>query len=204
MLNKIVIVGDSFMKPDTAYPGQHFSEMLQSLDTVILSQDGSSMGMIVHQIVRGLGHNPDAMIIGFTAQDRMEWPRQTGDKGQWVASGSGAALTAEQQYLDSQWLVQSDHGMNSIMAYAMASGIMSMLCHLGIPFAWTPNLLFADQHDVFFPALQAMMAPFAGRQTTLDMVAHGGFVESPGFHIHDIQWQQRFAADCEKILLRQG
>ena len=200
MMKRVLIVGDSFMKPDPAYAGQHFSEMLGSVQTMILSQDGSSMGMILDQIIQGLDHEPDGIIIGFSAQDRVEWPRQDGRTGRWIPSGAVGAMTEQQKELDLSWRTTCDPYMNDIKGYAMASGIMTMLTYLEIPFAWATNLLLLNQRSSYKDTLENMLEPFADRRILADFVKYNGFVEKPTFHVNDLAYQQAFAQRCLSIL----
>ena len=199
-MKRVVIVGDSFMNPDVRYPGQHFSEMLGSVETIVLSTNGSSMGMILDQIIQGLDHKPDGVIIGFTAADRVEYLRQAGCGGPWVPSGAVGGMTAEQKTLDLLWHTQNDRFMSDTKGHAMASGIMTMLDHLCIPFAWTPNLLYSDMTNPNRERLKSMLAPFVHRRTATNFTRYGKFVDSPGFHVDDPEWQQRFAKECLEIL----
>ena len=212
-MKRVLIVGDSFMKPDVDYPGQHFSEMLGSVETIVLSTDGSSMGMILDQIIRGLDHKPDGVIIGFTAADRVEYLRHDGYggpwlpghlPGKWVPSGAIGAMTAEQKEFDLFWRTQNDCYMSDIKGHAMASGIMTMLDHLSIPFAWTTNLLFSNSLDPHYWILESMLVPFAHRCTATKFTQYGKFVDAPGFHVDDPEWQQKFAKECLEILALQG
>lgn len=69
---KLLVVGDSFMTRDERYPGHHWSEMITEYTVINLAQIGASNFIINYNLMQGLKHQPDAVVIGFTDPFRLE------------------------------------------------------------------------------------------------------------------------------------
>ena len=82
----------------------------------------------------------------------------------------------------------------------MASGAMSMLSYLDIPFVWTANLLYNNGECSYSDVVESMLAPFQHRRTPTDFGRYRNWVDTPGFHVADPEWQQRFAQECRQML----
>jgi hypothetical protein len=80
MSKKILLCGDSFGIIDKKYPGLHFSEKIQKkigdCDFINLSVSGHSNSLIELQVNQGLAATPDAVIVLFTAPNRIEFDRE--------------------------------------------------------------------------------------------------------------------------------
>lgn len=198
-VKRVLIVGDSFMKPDRGYPGQHFSEMLGPVETIIMSQDGSSMGMIVDQVLRGLELDINCVILGFTSEQRLEYLNKE-NPDTYIASGSVGVLSKDQELLDLLWRTNSDTYMNRIKTYAQAAGLMSMLIYRKIPFVWTPNLMYQDEDMQYYDRFKNLLAPFYDRKIGQDFMIGNRFVQKPTYHIDNTVKQNQFAQECRSLL----
>jgi hypothetical protein len=202
-VKRVLIVGDSFMKPDSDYPGQHFSEMLGAVDTVIMSQDGASMSMIVDQTLRGLELDIDCAVLGFTSPHRLEYPNKK-SPGSYVPSGAIGALSEDQERLDLLWQTQCDDYMNCIKAHAQATGLMSMLSYRKIPFVWTPNLMYYNVRMQRYDRFKNLLAPFSDRKIGSDFMIDVRWVERPTYHVDDPVKQNQLAQECRCLLGLEG
>ena len=199
MKKKLLVVGDSFMRPDMDYPGQHWSEMLSDYEILMYSVSGSSNGIIAHQFYRGLEMEPDAVILGFTQSARIEFEYQN----RWIASGQVDDLTAEQKLLADLYKLHASDEMLTIKDCSLVRGLLSILEQKKIPYAWTLNLLFNNLRDLPFPSdpwINKILGDFFYRMTPTNLATYQGWKQSPGFHTDDPEWQKRFAQEVRQIL----
>jgi hypothetical protein len=196
---KLLVVGDSFMKPDLAYPGQHWSEMLPEYDVLMFSIDGSSNGIIARQFYQGLELKPDAVILGFTEPNRVEFEYQN----RWITGSYNSYLTTEQKLLADLYKIHVPEEMLMIRDCSLVRGLLSTLEQKQIPYAWTLNLLFNNLSQLPFPSdlwVNKILGDFFYRMTPTNLATYQGWKHSPGFHTDDPVWQTRFAAEVREIL----
>ena len=72
-MKRLLVVGDSFMQRDPDFPGQHWSEMLPEYEVINHAQSGISNAIIAYNFWQGLSHKPEAVILGCTMPDRLEF-----------------------------------------------------------------------------------------------------------------------------------
>ena len=205
-MKKLLVVGDSFMYPDTNFPGQHWSEMLPEYEIIMLSQPGSTNGMIAWQFFEGLKLNPDAVVLGFTEPNRVEFEataeQQKKFKRKWLSNGH-ISLTSDQKLAVDYHVALIDDDINRFKSCVMARGLFLTCETQGIPYAYTLNGLFNNLHQLPYPSdpnVNNILGDFAHRMCATNLATYPKFKQSPGFHTDDLSWQQRFAQEAREIL----
>ena len=199
MKKKLLVVGDSFMHPDINFPGQHWSEMLPEYEILMYSISGSSNGIITHQFYKGLECNPDAVVLGFTEPNRLEFKHKDG----WITGAHQVQTSAEQKLLADNYRLHTSEEMLLIRDCSIVRGLLSILENKKIPYAWTLNLLFNNLTNLPYPSdpwVNRVLADFYYRMTPTNLATYQGWKSSPGFHTDDPVWQNRFAQEVREIL----
>lgn len=199
MKKKLLVVGDSFMRPDPDFPGQHWSEMLPEYDVLMYSQSGASNGIIAYQLLQGLKQNPDAVVIGFSEPNRLEV--KYNDK--WITGSNTYELSGDQKLLMDLYKLHTSYEMLMIKDCSLVRGLLSMLEYKRIPYAWTLNLLFNNLQELPFPSnptVRELLGDFFHRMTPTNLATYPQWKAIPGFHTDDPIWQQRFAQEVREIL----
>jgi hypothetical protein len=203
MKKKLLVVGDSFMLPDPEYIEWHWSEMLPEYDVLMMSQSGSSNGMIAHQFFKGLDSNPDAVVLGFTAPNRIEFsvdPIPNVNNNRWV-TGSHHAINSLQRTAADYYATTVCQDMQFFKQLLIARSLLLTLEKKNIPFAYTCNLLFNHLDD---PPLQLQVDTYLGEfeqyRCSTNLATYPNWKASPGFHVDDPEWQKRFAQEVRQIL----
>jgi len=205
MKKKLLVVGDSFMRPDPEYLGRHWSEMLPEYEILMFSQSGSSNGMIANQFFKGLLLNPDAVVIGFTASDRIEFrldarPEDARNNNSWI-TGSHAALNSVQKIAADYYATAVCQDMQFFKNLLLARSLLLTLEKKKIPFAYTCNLLFNHLDDQEGQAqVDKYLGEFEQHRCPTNLATYPNWKASPGFHTDDPEWQQRFAQEVREIL----
>ena len=204
-MKKLLVVGDSFMCPDSNFPGQHWSEMLPEYEILMLSQSGSTNGMIAWQFFEGLKLGPDAVVLGFTMPDRIEFgldtEQQKTHRRLWASNGH-AYLTADQQLAVDLYRALTDDHMNRFKSCVMARSLFLTCESRGIPYAYTLNGLFNNLTRLPYPSdsnVNNILGEFSHRMC-VNLATYQDFKMSPGFHTDDPAWQQQFAQEAREIL----
>jgi hypothetical protein len=207
-MKKLLVVGDSFMHPDTNFPGQHWSEMLPEYEIIMLSQPGSTNGMIAWQFFEGLKLNPDAVVLGFTEPNRIEFEataeQQKIFKRKWLSNGH-MSLTNDKKLAVDYYVALSDDQMNRFKSCVIARGLFLTCESQGITYAYTLNGLFNNLHQLPYPSdpnVNNILGDFALRMCATNLSTYPNFKQSPVFHTDDPAWQQRFAQEAREILQR--
>jgi hypothetical protein len=209
MKKKLLVVGDSFMRPDPDYPGQHWSEMLPDYEIIMNSQSGSSNGIIAYNFYQGLSQNPDAVVLGFTFPSRLEFATNIingQEKIKWTTNVDRTNITTDQQLAADLYAMHTDDEMRQLKETTIACGILSILRDRKIPFAWTLNGLFNNLANLPYPSdpwINLILSDYFDRMTPTNLTTYQGFKTSPGFHTDDPEWQQRFASEVQEILQTQ-
>lgn len=199
MKKKLLVVGDSFMHPDKNFPGQHWSEMLPEYEILMYSVSGSSNGIITQQFYQGLEHNPDAVVLGFTEPNRIEFKH----RHSYITGSSPQKLSSDQLLLADMYKIHLDQEMLMIKDCSIVNGILSVLEQEKIPYAWTLNLLFGNLEQLPFPSdpwVNKILGKFFYRMTPTNLATYQGWKADPGFHVDDPEWQKRFAEEVRQIL----
>lgn len=199
MKKKLLVVGDSFMHPDAHYPGQHWSEMLPDYEILMYSISGSSNAIIAHQFYQGLELQPDAVILGFTEPNRIEFEYQN----RWITGSHARVLNTEQKLLTDLYRVHMPEEILMIKDCSLVRGLLSKLEQKKIPYAWTLNLLFNNLSQLPFPSdpwVNKILGDFFYRMTPTNLATYPDWKASPGFHTDDPEWQTRFAQEVQTIL----
>jgi hypothetical protein len=206
MKKKLLVVGDSFMRPDPDYPGQHWSEMLPDYEIIMNSQSGSSNGIIAYNFYQGLSQNPDAVVLGFTFPSRLEFATNIingQEKIKWITNVDRTNITTDQQLAADLYQIHTDNEMRQLKETTIARGILSILRDRKIPFAWTLNGLFNNLANLPYPSdpwINLILSDYFDRMTPTNLTTYQGFKTSPGFHTDDPAWQKRFAQEAREIL----
>lgn len=208
-MKKLLVVGDSFMQRDPNFPGQHWSEMLPEYEIILYSEPGSTNGMIAWKFFQGLKLKPDAVVLGFTWNNRLEFKMdKPGQNGRiWMSNGH-TELTKEQELAVDYFSVTVDEEMNLFKNCVMALGLF-YTCHaMGIPYAFTLNGLYNDlsggltdpKKPYPHPIVKDTLSPVIHRMCPTNLATYEEFKAVPGFHTDDPEWQQRFAQEVREIL----
>ena len=205
-MKKLLVVGDSFMCPDLNFPGQHWSEMLPEYNILMYSQSGSTNGMIAWQFFEGLKLKPDAVVLGFTMPDRIEFclseDQQKISQRIWSSNGH-QNLTPDQRLAVDYYVALTDDHMNRFKSCVMARGLFLTCESQGIPYAYTLNGLFNNLFPLPYPSdlnVINILGNFVQRMCATNLATYQDFKMSPGFHTDDPAWQQRFAQEAREIL----
>jgi len=192
---KLLVVGDSFMHPDEDYPDQHWSEMFPEYNVLMYSVSGASNGIITHQFYRGLEQQPDAVVLGFTEPNRLEFEHKTG----WITGSNTVHASSDQQLLADMYKIHCSENMLLIKDCSVVCGLLSLLEFKRIPYAWTLNLLFNDLSRQNF-WVQKILGNFSYRMTPTNLATYPAWKASPGFHTDDPEWQKRFAQETRTLI----
>lgn len=205
MKKKLLVVGDSFMLPDPEYLEHHWSEMLPEYNVLMYSQSGSSNGMIAHQFYQGLEQNPDAVVLGFTEPNRIEFkliphPGNNINNDRW-ATGSHCAINSLQKTAADYYATTVCQDMQFFKNLILAKSLLLTLEKKKIPFAYTCNLLFNDLNNRTNEFLvDNYLGEFNQHKCSTNLATYPNWKASPGFHTDDPAWQQRFAQEVREIL----
>lgn len=203
MKPKLLVVGDSFMRPDAEYIGQHWSEMLPEYEILMYSQSGASNGIIAYNFFQGLAKNPDAVVIGFTASDRIEFQieqQANTEYFKWV-TGSHAGINSLQKTAAEYYSMLVCQDMQFFKNLLLTKSILLTLEKMKMPFAFTLNLLFNHQDDLARQTqINEHLGEFTHYRCPTNLATYPNWKASPGFHTDDPAWQQRFATEVRKIL----
>lgn len=203
-MKKLLVVGDSFMHPDKNYPGKHWSEMLPEYEIIMCSVSGSSNGIIAYKFFQGLKLNPDAVVMGFTMPDRIEFrvPIEKDYTNRiWYSNGNNE-LNSDQRLAVDLFRATTDDQMNLFKSCVIARCMLVECVQRKIPFAYTLNGLFNDLTTLPYPSdstVISMLGEFASRMCT-NLATYPKFKTSPGFHTDDPAWQHRMATEVRQIL----
>jgi hypothetical protein len=199
MKKKLLVVGDSFMRPDPDFPGQHWSEMLPEYDVIMNSQAGASNGIIALRLYQGLEQNPDAVVIGFSFPSRIEFRVDS----IWTTGSDKVNTSKDQQLLADLYQIHTDETMCMIKECSIARGMLSLLNDKRIPFAWTLNGLFDNISRLPYPSdpwVNTLLSDYFDRMTLTNLSTYPAYKKSPGFHTDNPVWQQRFAQEVSEIV----
>lgn len=203
MKKKLLVVGDSFMLPDSEYKERHWSEMLPEYDILMYSQSGASNGIIAYNFFRGLADRPDAVVLGFSASDRIEFQveQQTNTEYfKWV-TGAHANLNSLQKTAAEYYSMLVCQDMQFFKNLLLAKSLLLTLEKMKIPFAFTPNLLFNQLEDSARRIhLDEHLGEFDQHRCPTNLATYPNWKSSPGFHTDDPAWQKRFAQEVREIL----
>jgi len=200
-MKKLLVVGDSFMHPDSGFPGQHWSEMLPEYHIIMRSISGSSNGMIAYQFFQGLQLDPDAVVMGFTMPDRIEFrisPGQPHSNNVWYSSGN-SALNNDQRLAVDLFRATTDDQMNLFKSCVMARSMFLECERRRLPYAFNWNGLYGAPGAPAVPLIESIMSEFKSRQCS-NLNGHPVFKTSPGYHTDDPVWQNRMATEVRQIL----
>lgn len=199
MKKTLLVVGDSFMHPDADYPGQHWSEMLPEYEILMCAVSGSSNGIIAHEFFQGLDHSPDAVVLGFTEPNRIEFKYQN----TWITGAHKIKATQQQRLLADTFRIHASDEMLMIKDCGLVRGLLSVLEQRQIPYAWTLNLLFCNLAQLPFPSdpwVNKILSDFFYRMIPTNLATYQEFKMKPGFHTDDPEWQKRFADQARTLL----
>lgn len=198
-MKKLLVVGDSFMRPDMGFPGQHWSEMMPEYEILMHSVSGSSNGIITAQFYKGLEQNPDAVVLGFTEPNRLEFKHND----RWVTGAHHSLATTEEKLLADNYRLHVNNEMLMIRDCSIVRGLLSILENKKIPYAWTLNLLFNNLTRLPFPSdpwINKILSEFYYRMTPTNLATYPEFKTTPGFHTDNPEWQNRYANEVRTLL----
>ena len=200
-IKKLLVVGDSFMCPDPNFVGQHWSEMLPEYEIIMRSISGSSNGIIAYQFFQGLALNPDAVVMGFTMPDRIEFlisPENDSANRIWYSNGN-SALNNDQRLAVDLFRATTDDLMNLFKSCVMARCMFLECERQQLPYAFNWNGLYGAPNAPLVPLIESIVGEFKSRQCN-NLNGHPEFKMSPGYHTDDPVWQNRMASQVRHIL----
>ena len=201
---RLLVVGDSFMKPDSDFPGQHWSEMLHDYQVDNRAQDGSTNAMIAERLWSALDSPPDAVVLGFTMSDRLEFDSSdehfTSTGRKWYTSGATNLQSSDESLACKYYKATVSHSMMDFKGFLIARSMLLTLEKLEIKFAWTLNGLYYHYNTPNREFIKPLLNDLKDRETSTNFVHYPEFKTSPGFHVDDATWQSRFAQEVREIL----
>jgi hypothetical protein len=201
---RLLVVGDSFMKPDPAFLGQHWSEMLPDFQVDNRAQDGSTNAMIAERLWSALDSPPDAVVLGFTMSDRLEFDSSkehfvsTGRK--WYTSGATNLHSTDESLTCNYYKATVSHAMMDFKGFLIARSMLLTLEKLGIKFAWTLNGLYYHYNTPNREFVNPILNDLKYCEIPTNFVHYPEFKMIPGYHVDDPVWQSRFAQEVREIL----
>jgi hypothetical protein len=209
-MKKLLVVGDSFMCPDPDFLGQHWSEMLPEYEILMLSQSGSTNGMIAWQFFQGLKQNPDAVVMGFTMADRIEFKTKniTYTANKWYSSKHDQHMSADEKLAVDYYQATVCQEMIMFRSFLTVRSLLLTCEKQKIPYAftltglWNPTTksLIDEPWKTIYEHELMTLGEFAKHQIPTNFTSSGIFKTRPGFHVDDPVWQQRFAQEAREIL----
>ena len=201
---KLLIVGDSFFSTDTAFPGQHWSEMLPDYQVINCAYPGNSIGIIQNDLLNGLSWKPDVVVIGFTAANRLEFensnPEPDFDR-LWITTQHHKFLTRDQKLLATLSDTLLDNEMIQFKLFWQILGTLYFLKSLNIPFLYSLGIYqkhYCDvqliQHHKEF--VTGQLDQFKSHAIDLNLAMYPLELQTnfdPLFHVPDPAWQSNFA-----------
>ena len=205
----LLIVGDSFMKPEryhSKFFGQHWSELITDYNIVNLAEDSSSNAVIFVQLLDGLKQKPDAVILGFTMPDRIEFANEKfyPPPRRWYSNGMIPAKRSDQRLAVDYYRATVCEEMLAIKGYIVARSCFLTLEKLNIPYAYSFNGLDNDISKSVHTNTWRMeiVEEFNQHQIPLNLSTYPDFKMTPGYHVDNIEWQSMFAKQASEILKR--
>lgn len=201
---RLLVVGDSFMKPDSDFPGQHWSEMLDDYQVDNRAQDGSTNAMIAERLWSALESSPDAVVLGFTMSDRLEFDSSTehfaltGRK--WYTSGATNLQSSDESLACTYYKATVSHSMMDFKGFLIARSMLLTLEKLKIKFAWTLNGLYYHYNTPNREFVNPVLEDLKYCEIPTNFVHYPEFKASPGFHVDNPVWQSCFAQEVREIL----
>lgn len=198
MKKKLLVVGDSYMRPDPDFPGQHWSEMLPEYSVIMNAQSGASNGIIAYKFFDGMKQHPDAVVLGFSLPGRVEFRY----KDSWVTDAN-EGLTKDHYLATDLYNALSCQDMNHLKSCTIARALLSYCELKKIPYAWNLSLLFNNLAELPYPSdptVNEVLGDFMYRMTPTNLSTYQDYKMVPGFHTDDPEWQNRFASEARGLL----
>ena len=208
-MKKLLVVGDSFMHPDAEFPGQHWSEMLTEYKILMYSVPGSSNGIIAWKFFEGLEQKPDAIVLGFTMADRIEFTSNNPKNSiKWYSNAHVGQTSADEKLAIDYYQATACQEMMLFKGFLNVRSLLLTCEKQKIPYAFTLNGLWnvgkKDLTNKFWNTIYQheirLLGEFAEHQIPTNFTTSEIFKMSPGFHVDDPVWQQRFAQQAREIL----
>jgi hypothetical protein len=201
---RLLVVGDSFMKPDPNFPGQHWSEMLPEYQIDNRAQDGSTNSMIAERLWSALDNPPDAVVLGFTMSDRLEFDSSdehfASTRRKWYTSGATNIQSADEAMACKYYNATVSHAMMDFKGYLIARSMLLTLEKLKIKFAWTRNGLYYHYNTPGREFINPVLTDLKYCEIPTNFVHYPYFKMTPGYHVDDFEWQSCFAREVREIL----
>jgi hypothetical protein len=195
MAEKLLVVGDSFMRPDPKYPGQHWSEMLPEYQIINLARDGNSLTLTHLNLYQGLDqHHPDAVVIGFTDPLRIEF-----GKNDYYTSCHASRLTADQAITAKYLHANCDLEFQSIKGTLQILSMLDLLQKKRVRYAFSLGI-FLPFIEQIPEVLQQEFKKHLKFKTRVELSQYPSQKKSPIFHVDDLGWQIRYVESLREIL----
>jgi hypothetical protein len=199
---RLLIVGDSFFSTDTAFPGQHWSEMLPNYEVINHAYPGNSVGIIQADLLQGLAQTPDAVIIGFTEAGRTEFENSNADVDRrWITTQHHKFLNSDQKLLATLSGALLDNEITQFKLFWQILGTLYFLKSLNIPFLYSMGIYQKHYLDVkliqlYKEFITEQLDQFKSHAIDLNLATYPLELQTPFnplFHVPDPVWQSGFA-----------
>jgi hypothetical protein len=204
MRPRLLVVGDSFFHRDPEFPGQHWSEMLPDYEIDNRACSGNSIGIILRDLVHGLECSPDAVVIGFTGSDRIEFKNTNPyiDR-EWITSCHRHELNQDQKLLMTLYQLFTVPAWNIAGVGWQIIGALHTLKSLNIPFVYSLGMFecvlddTANLEQSSMSCIVDQFSQFDKHKIDFNLATYppAWQTSSPMFHVPDPKWQQKFAAE---------
>lgn len=210
---KLLVVGDSFMTNDIRYPGHHWSEMITEYEVINLAQGGASNFIINYNLMQGLKHQPDAVVIGFTDPFRIEVSSKISlvkdttvfsrVSSKWITNLYHGYLNDDCQAYIKTYRHLQDDDLNGNKAALEVLGILSFLKQQNIKTVFSYGLFegFLTQGFIHLRIL-AELEKFKESKLDHNLVDYITDINDTdiAFHVNDQKQQRKFAKEVVKRL----
>jgi len=199
---RLLVVGDSFFSVDSKFPGQHWSEMLPDYQVINHAYPGNSIGIILHDLIDGLKHSPDAVVIGFTNPGRIEFENTHVEVNrQWITNQHRHLLNQDQKLLMTLRQSLTTPVWENFNTFWQIVGALSVLKNWNIPFVYSLGIYQQSMADTELliqhsDVVNTQLSRFALHAIELNLAAYPLELQTnfnPLFHVPDPDWQSRFA-----------
>jgi hypothetical protein len=201
---RLLIVGDSYFYRDPDFPDQHWSEMLPDYEIDNRAFSGNSTGMILRDLTNGLKPSPAAVVIGFTGTDRIEFKNTNPYiNREWITSAFSHELNQDQKLLITLYQSLTDPAWNIASVGWQIVGALHTLKRLNIPFVYSLSIfecMLKAHNNIEQSGMSRIVDQFSQfdkHKIDFNLATYPPDLQtsSPQFHVPDINWQQKFAAE---------
>lgn len=198
MTPTLLIVGDSFMQADPAYPGQHWSEMMLEYNVINLAKSGNSLSLIQLSLYQGLAqHRPQAVMLGLTDPLRIDFSNNE----DYYTNCHVQRLTSDQKTAAKYFQVTTDVALQGIKGLMQILSMLDLLQKHCVKYAFSLSLFEEFMKQTTIPDfLRQEFVRHQSYQVDVNLNHYQHQTHTPTYHVDSLDWQRRFAQSVQKIL----